>query len=290
MKQFLLSLSVLTTQIASYLMFDSSTALVWENNISSNKSQIMTAISTNEERPLFNNQYCYLSNSEWITNQSVINSKYYSYDVSHANYLLTDGKWALSLFIVDNDGNLVYKNQAKIPAQDEVNVENTKDQMIFHRKIATINNPDLDNIRSQYLTNYFGGDGTNWSYVQQSTVEDTIDISQQPNANKIEHNTSLSEALGLYYIAKAVRDSDGTFKVDDAQPLAYYFISKSILHLSLNYALVNTILKLLVSNDVAYNYLSTIALIINNNSWFTINYIFDENNNIIEIYYHNYYH
>lgn len=130
--------------------------------------------------------------------------------------------------------------------------------------------------------------GINWKYIQQSEVEPHIDISQQPNANNVEHNNSLSEVLGLYYIAKAVRDSQGAFSELDADILAKYFISQSSLHGSLSDILINKILNLLITNDNAYHYLNDVPFLSNDNSKYTINSIFDDNNNIIQIYY-NYY-
>ncbi|WP_425377360.1 hypothetical protein [Spiroplasma endosymbiont of Aleiodes alternator] len=286
MKQFLLTLSTVTTlTIASNTMFNSMMIVVQKNNIAS-KKKILPVIPINQNKSLFNNQYGYLNNDDWISNQSIIDNKYYSYNTNHADYLLSDGKTlARTLFIIDNKGELIYKKDAMIPDKDKVDVNNTKQEMIFHRKVATINNPTNSYSGSQYDINYFAGDGINWKYVQQSEVETHIDISQQENANNVENNNSLSEGLGLYYIAKAVRESDDSFKEQDADILAHYFITQSSLNGSLSDVLIDKIIHLLITNDNAYDYITNVPFLTNDNSKYTINYIFDEFNNIIQIYY-----
>ncbi|WP_252319973.1 hypothetical protein [Spiroplasma endosymbiont of Lariophagus distinguendus] len=160
MKQFLLTLSTVTTlTIASNTMFNSMMIVVQKNNIAS-KKKILPVIPIDQNKSLFNNQYGYLNNNDWITNQSIIDNKYYSYDTNHADYLLSDGKTlARTLFTVDNKGELIYKKDAMIPDKDKVNVNNTKQEMIFHRKVATINNPTNSYSGSQLDINYFAGDG-----------------------------------------------------------------------------------------------------------------------------------
>ncbi|WP_339048510.1 hypothetical protein [Spiroplasma endosymbiont of Colias croceus] len=92
MKQFLLTLSTVTTlTIASNTMFNSMMIVVQKNNIAS-KKKILPVIPIDQNKSLFNNQYGYLNNNDWITNQSIIDNKYYSYDTNHADYLLSDGK------------------------------------------------------------------------------------------------------------------------------------------------------------------------------------------------------
>ncbi|WP_252319979.1 hypothetical protein [Spiroplasma endosymbiont of Lariophagus distinguendus] len=136
MKQLLIILSTLTTlTLASNSIIntidDTNTTI---NKLLANKSSISDSVTS-----LFNNQYGYLNDSDIITNQSIIDHKYYSYDTSHANYLLSDGKTsARTLFIVNDKGELVYKKDAIIPAKDKVDVNNTKQEMISHKKITTV--------------------------------------------------------------------------------------------------------------------------------------------------------
>lgn len=75
--------------------------------------------------------------------------------------------------------------------------------MITHRQITTNNNDNFYS-NSQYSANYFIGN-SKWTFFQEGGVEQHIDISQQAVANKVEYSNSLSETLGLYYIAKAVK-------------------------------------------------------------------------------------
>ncbi|WJG70259.1 hypothetical protein [Spiroplasma ixodetis] len=150
MKQLLITLSTLTTlTLTSNTIINSINDNTVINSRLTNKSSINN-ISTS----LFNNQYGYLSDDDWITNQSIIDHKYYSYDTSHANYLLSDGKTlARTLFIVDNKGELVYKKDIIIPEKDKVDVNNTKQEMITNCQV-TINNNDNFYSNTQYSTNY----------------------------------------------------------------------------------------------------------------------------------------
>ncbi|WP_338987290.1 hypothetical protein [Spiroplasma endosymbiont of Dasysyrphus albostriatus] len=98
MKQLLITLSTLTT-----LTLTSNTIInsINDNTVISSRLTNKSSIN-NISTSLFNNQYGYLSDDDWITNQSTIDHKYYSYDTSHADYLLSDGKTlARTLFTVD---------------------------------------------------------------------------------------------------------------------------------------------------------------------------------------------
>lgn len=155
MKQLLLSLSIVTTLTITSNTITNNMIVNQKNNIVS-KRQKISIIPKNEKKALFNNQYGYLNNDDWITNQSTIDDKYYRYDTSHANYLLSDDKTlARTLFIVDNNGNLTYKKDVIIPPKDKSDVNNTKQEMIFHRQVATVNNITNNYSGSQYLLNYF---------------------------------------------------------------------------------------------------------------------------------------
>ncbi|WP_339042984.1 hypothetical protein [Spiroplasma endosymbiont of Apeira syringaria] len=137
MKQLLMTLSTLTTLTLTSNSINNTidVANTTVNKLLTNKLSISDSVTS-----LFNNQYGYLSSSDWITNQ--IDNNYYSYDTSHADYPLSDGKTlARTLFTVDNKGELIYKKDAMITDKDKVDVNNTKQEMIFHRKVATINNP-----------------------------------------------------------------------------------------------------------------------------------------------------
>ncbi|BET39171.1 hypothetical protein [Spiroplasma ixodetis] len=203
MKQLLITLSTLTTlTLTSNSIINTidatNTAI---NKLLTNKLSIIDSVTS-----LFNNQYGYLSSSDWITNQ--IDNNYYSYDTSHANYLLSDCKTsARALFTVDNKGELVYKKDAVIPPKDKVEVDAAKQEMITHKKITTVKDKYNPYSKIEYYHTYFSSDNTDWQYIQFGGVEKNIDISQQAGADKVEHSNSLSEALGLYYIAKAAKNN-----------------------------------------------------------------------------------
>ncbi|WP_338976175.1 hypothetical protein [Spiroplasma endosymbiont of Monopis laevigella] len=134
MKQLLMTLSTLTTLTltSNSIINTIDVANTTVNKLLTNKLSISDSVTS-----LFNNQYGYLSSSDWITNQ--IDNNYYSYDTSHANYLLSDGKTsARTLFTVDNKGELVYKKDAVIPPKDKVEVDATKQEMITHKKNTTV--------------------------------------------------------------------------------------------------------------------------------------------------------
>ena len=230
MKQLLIILSTLTTLTLTSSSIintidDTNTTI---NKLLANKSSISDSVTS-----LFNNQYGYLNDSDIITNQSITDHKYYSYDTSHANYLLSDGKTlARTLFTVDNKGELVYKKDAVIPAKDKVDVNNTKQEMLSHKKIDSVNNIYNPYSKSEYSKTCFSGDNTDWQYIQFGGVEKHIDISQQTGPDKVEHSSSLSETLGLYYIAKAAHQNKITKAV--AVNLGTYFMSQTSIKDSFN--------------------------------------------------------
>ncbi|WP_425382697.1 hypothetical protein [Spiroplasma endosymbiont of Melieria omissa] len=281
MKQLLMTLSTLTTLTltSSSIINTIDVANTTVNKLLTNKLSISDSVTS-----LFNNQYGYLSSSDWITNQ--IDNNYYSYDTSHANYLLSDGKTlARTLFTVDNKGELVYKKDAVIPPKDKVEVDATKQEMITHKKITTVKDKYNPYSKSEYSHTYFSGDNTDWQYIQFGGVEKHIDISQQAGADKVEHSNSLSEALGLYYIAKAVIENKISQSV--AINLGIYFISQSSLKGKINNELITKIIDLIINNKYVYNFMLNMPFS-NDDTSYAISYIFDHNNNIIELNYNHY--
>lgn len=72
-----------------------------DNNVVKKNSLLPKKESTNEPLThLFNNQYNYLTNSNWITNQSNLDQKFYSYDKNHANYKLINYINAREVFLL----------------------------------------------------------------------------------------------------------------------------------------------------------------------------------------------
>ncbi|WP_425382695.1 hypothetical protein [Spiroplasma endosymbiont of Melieria omissa] len=279
MKQLLMTLSTLTTLTltSSSIINTIDVANTTVNKLLTNKLSISDSVTS-----LFNNQYGYLSSSDWITNQ--IDNNYYSYDTSHANYLLSDGKTlARTLFTVDNKGELVYKKDAVIPPKDKVEVDATKQEMITHKKITTVKDKYNPYSKSEYSHTYFSGDNTDWQYIQFGGVEKHIDISQQAGAAKVEHSNNLNETLGLYYIVKAVHENKITKGVADS--LGKDFISKISIKNSFNKDLTNEIINLIVDKEKVYKLINELPFS-NDARDYSINYIFDKDNNLIEIYYH----
>ncbi len=235
---------------------------------------------TVENNALFNNQFNYLSTSDWITNQSTTDHKFYSYDTSTLkNYSFTNAR---NVFLVDNTGTLVYNSDITIPDKDKVNIENTKQEMNSHKQVNTINDDDNPYSKSEYSNKYFNGDNNDWQYLQQGDIESHIDISQQVGANKVEYSNNLNETLGLYYIAKAVQQNKISQTI--ANNLAIYFINQSSLKEQISDKLTTTIVNLIINNQEIYNFLynSPMQLTAKN---YSLNWIFDENNNLIKIYY-----
>ncbi|WP_308150095.1 hypothetical protein [Spiroplasma sp. AdecLV25b] len=100
--------------------------------------------------------------------------------------------------------------------------------------------------------------------------------------SKVEHSNSLSETLGLYYIAKAERIPGGIDSTA-ANSLGKYFISQSSLK-NLDDSLMSSIIKVIATNDNVYNLITNISSIDGKN--YSTNYIFDSNNNLIQVYYY----
>ncbi|WP_342260672.1 hypothetical protein [Spiroplasma endosymbiont of Notiophilus biguttatus] len=129
MKQLLITLSTLTTlTLASNSIIntiDATNSTI--NKLLANKSSISDSVTS-----LFNNQYGYLNDSDIITNQSITDHKFYSYDISALkNYTFTNAR---DVFLVDNTGTLIYNPDVTIPADQKLNIENTMQEMISHKK------------------------------------------------------------------------------------------------------------------------------------------------------------
>lgn len=92
MRQFLIILSTLTT-----LTLTTNSVMITNDNINNTLAK-QTLLSENETS-IFNNQYHYLNNSNWIINQSLIDHKFYSYDTSPLkNYTFANAR---NTFLVD---------------------------------------------------------------------------------------------------------------------------------------------------------------------------------------------
>ncbi|WP_342266581.1 hypothetical protein [Spiroplasma endosymbiont of Villa modesta] len=267
MKQFLIALSSLTILV-----------LTGNNNINDINNSLKNNV--NNTTSLFNNKYGYLNDNDIITNQSTTDHKFYSYDTSALkDYTFANAR---DVFLVDNAGNLVYNPDVTIPSDQKLNIENTKQEMNSHKKITTIKNTDNEYSKSEYNKTYFDGDNNDWQYVQLGSLPNHISISNQTGGNKVEYNNSLSETLGLYYIAKATKNN----QIDEtiADKLGTYFMSQTSIQDNFNKDLTNKIINLISSNNNIYNFIYNLPIKITdkNNS---INYIFDNKNNLIEIYY-----
>ncbi|WP_339041306.1 hypothetical protein [Spiroplasma endosymbiont of Apeira syringaria] len=276
MKQLLMTLSTLTTlTLTSNTVINSINDNIVNNSSLTNKSSIK-----NYTNSLFNNQWNVLDTSDWITNQSITDYKFYSYDTSALkNYTFTNAR---NVFLVDTTGNLVYNTKVIVPDKDKSDIENTKQEMNNTKKVTTIKDTYNPYSKSKYSTSYFSGDNQDWKLIQQGGIEKHIDISQQAGADKVEHSDNLSETLGLYYIAKATLSN----KIDRtiAQQLANYFISQSSLKEQINNELVTKIIDLIIDNKYIYNFIYNLPFNISDKNY-SLNYIFDKDNNLIEIYY-----
>ncbi|WP_338978137.1 MULTISPECIES: hypothetical protein [unclassified Spiroplasma] len=98
-------LSIFTISILASLLFTSNIINIdsnkTDNNVVNKNSLLPKKESTNEPLThLFNNQYNYLTNSNWITNQSDLDQKFYSYDTNHANYKLSNDINAREVFLL----------------------------------------------------------------------------------------------------------------------------------------------------------------------------------------------
>ncbi len=143
------------------------------DNISNNPKLTVN----DNQTTLFNNQHRYLSNDNWITNQSTTDHKFYSYDTSAlATYSFSN---AQNTFLVNNIGSLVYNPAIIIPDKDKVDIANTKQEMISHWKVTTIINNDQYGDSLYSSQNYFAGDNKNWQYLKFGVLGKHIDISKQ---------------------------------------------------------------------------------------------------------------
>ncbi|WP_375316860.1 hypothetical protein [Spiroplasma endosymbiont of Virgichneumon dumeticola] len=160
--------------------------------------------------------------------------KYYSYDTSHAIGNLSDGTPTKNTFIVDSNGNLTIDSSLKLTEADKSMLNNIQAEMNSHKKITSVKDFYNPYSKSVYNDSFFSGDNSNWKYLQMGGVENHIDISSQQLANKVEHSNSLSETLGLYYIAKAERIPGGIDSTT-ANSLGKYFRLFSLYVLFLNF-------------------------------------------------------
>ncbi|WP_375317972.1 IS1595 family transposase [Spiroplasma endosymbiont of Virgichneumon dumeticola] len=215
----------------------------------------LIAPPTKDQTPpsLFNNKFGCLNQDKWITNQSTTDHKYYSYDTSHAIGNLSDGTPTRNAFLVDNNGNLTIDSSLNLSDADKSMLNNIQEQMNSHKQITTIKDSFNSYSKSIYSDSYFSGDNSSWKYLQFGGIENHINISSQQSANKVEHNNSLSETLGLYYIAKATRTSGG-IDMSVANSLGKYFISKSSLK-NLNDSLTSSIINIIATVNNVYNFL-----------------------------------
>ncbi|MBP1525773.1 MAG: PQQ-like beta-propeller repeat protein [Spiroplasma ixodetis] len=126
-------------------------------------------------------------------------------------------------------------------------------------------------------------DNNDWQYIQFGGLNSHIDISNQVGADKVEHSNNLNETLGLYYIVKAVHENKITKGVADS--LGKDFISKISIKNSFNKSLTNEIINLIVDKEKVYKLINELPFS-NDARDYSINYIFDKDNNVIEIYYH----
>ncbi|WJG71462.1 hypothetical protein [Spiroplasma ixodetis] len=275
MQKFLVTLSIVIIGVNSNIISGNNIYLHANNNLLTQKSLLDKEPTTS----LFNNQYGYLSDNDWITNQSKLNSQYYSYDTSALKpYTFSNAR---NVFLVDNTGTLVYNPAVTIPDKDKADIENTKQEMISNRKINKIKN-HYKYSNSEYSESYFSNN-SGWKYLQMGGLEKHIDISQQAGAEKVEYNNNLSESLGLHYIAKAARENKISLSI--AYNLGKYFISQSSLKKNNIDDLINVILDIIVTKyDSVYKFINTLPFG-NDDKNYSMNYIFDDKQNLIEINY-----
>lgn len=274
----------LTTLLLTMISLVTSNSILTKiNTIKTHLPVIKNNIS--ESSSLFNNHYHYLNNDDWITNQSTVDNKFYSYDTSALkNYTFANAR---NSFFVDTQGNLVNNQTVNIPNKDKIDIENTKQEMITKRKIFSFKTKLQTNENynfSNYQQNYFIGNN-NWNYLQFGGLEKTINISAVKNANKITNNTHLAETLGLYYIAAAAI----TNKIDltIADNISQEFIKKSSLssQSSNSLATITTnIINIIYKNINIFKFINSSPLfsIIKN---YSLNFIFDDVNTLVGVYY-----
>lgn len=158
--------------------------------------------------------------------------------------------------------------------------------MITTQKITTVKKGYNAYSKSQFATTNFSGSNIDWKYLQFGGVNQHIDISQQVGANNVENNSSLSETLGLYYLAKAVNENKITKAV--ANNLGQYFISKSSFQGQNIEKLITNIIELIINNKDIYNFIGNTPLT-NDSTGYAISYIFDTADNIIAVQYNQYF-
>ncbi|WDA54431.1 MAG: hypothetical protein PPFGHCPK_00876 [Spiroplasma endosymbiont of Drosophila atripex] len=274
------TINILTVGIFS--LATSTTILTSVNHFNSSKNDLQKANATTNQTSLFNNQYRYLNNSVWITNQSTTDHKFYSYDTSALkSYTFTNAR---NVFLVDTTGNLVYNTKVTIPNKDKSDIENTKQEMITKKKVTSLkSNPNYSDAYnfSEYQQNNFIGDN-NWTYLQFGGLEQNIDISNITGASKIENNNNLSENLGLYYIADAAINNKISLAI--SYNISQQFINKSSLNKLISNQLTNNIINLIVENTNIFNFIKNSPLFLNIKDY-SLNFIFDNDNNLVAIYY-----
>lgn len=288
MRNLLLTLSSISTLTFSWNSVLNSTFIQHRNALkpSSNATNPITSTSS-----LFNNEYEKLNDSDWITNQSTTDNKYYSYDTSHANYELSDKTNVRNAFMVDDNGQLVIKTKKSYTKIDHNNLNNTKDEIIAHRKVTTINRVcDNAYIGSEFCNDIFTGDNSDWKFLQESQVEKHVDISDVTCSNKVLYNDNLSEGLGLYYIGQAAKYQSKT-EWDVYIQLARTFMNRSILGTNVPDEILAGIINTFIrsSNNVALQYLSGVPFQnTGGDTNYATNYILDSHNQVVEIYYNQY--
>lgn len=274
------TINILTVGIFS--LATSTTILTSVNHFNTSKNDLQKANATTNQTSLFNNQYQYLNNSDWITNQSTNDHKFYSYDTSALkSYAFTNAR---NVFLVDTTGNLVYNTKVTIPNKNKSDIENTKQEMITKKKVTSLkSNPNYSDAYnfSEYQQNNFIGDN-NWTYLQFGGLEQNIDISNIAGAYKIENNNNLSENLGLYYIADAAINNKISLAI--AYNISQQFINKSSLNKLISNQLTNNIINLIVENNNIFNFIKNSPLFLNIKDY-SLNFIFDNDNNLVAIYY-----
>ncbi|MBP1526490.1 hypothetical protein [Spiroplasma endosymbiont of Dactylopius coccus] len=86
----------------------------------------------------------------------------------------------------------------------------------------------------------------------------------------------------MYYIAKAAKNNliDNTI----ANKIGQYFMTQSSLKGQINDNLINIIINLISNNNNIFNFIYSAPMNVNDKNY-SINYIFDKDNNLIEVYY-----
>jgi len=293
MKKILITLSSLTILTIAGNSIINNSSPVSSLKLKTQNTQVSSKTS------LFNYQYGLLSadpskppRNTWITNQSSKDHKIYSYNLQPViGGILSDGTKMENVFMVDEDGNLDYNRE--IPTIDQPTLDDSRTEMIDGRKITTIKNDNIHYSCSKYAVGDYFIDQTGnntWQYLQQGQAEPDIDISHEKNTSNIENNDNESEALGLYYIAKQSRAEVNRIDLAVADQIAETFIAKSSLKAILNNNLIDRMVTLMNKNNNVFNFIADVPFHIGlEYKNYSMDYIFDNDNNLIEIYYHHYY-